>query len=127
VSEQAGMKDCICLEDIEVGWVLFLRPHRDGDKCHVCIRAGQPGKCNKACSLNTKGYGHPIAIMGVQKREHGFVKLEFIAVRTQPSVNLSCSTINKSRCAAQILELATEDTTSLERKGSNLAKTTGFN
>jgi hypothetical protein len=119
------MKDRICPEDIEVGWVLFLRPHRDGDNCHVCIGAGQPGKCNKAFSLNTEGYGHPIEIMGAQKREHRFVELEFVAVRTQPSANLSCSTIDKTRCA-QTLQLATEDTTSLERKSSNLAKTTGF-
>jgi len=70
-------------EGIEVGWVLYLRPHNKGDKTHPCIWAGLPTRCDQGCRLDSGAYGRPIAIVDKRSLGQGDVELDFVSVSTQ--------------------------------------------
>lgn len=70
------------VSDINPGWVIFLHKPPPSSEYLECKWANS--YCEDNCHLNEKGYGHPIAVVGVLNLKDERVQISFVQVSPFP-------------------------------------------
>jgi hypothetical protein len=66
------------VSEINLGWVIYLRkPPPSGE--YLKCKWGN-FYCENNCHLKEKGYGHPIAVVGVRNLQDGRIEISFVQV-----------------------------------------------